>query len=306
MATSPASRLLLRLGPDVSSYGGGERVAALAVVAEQVLGGAAGSQQHRVAGSGEPGGCLHDPLHRAASVLQSGLSLVAARVDDGHIGRVSRKGVGDDVAVAAEQHDAAQPAADGGHQVVEAGALGEPAGDPHDGVVGLERGLGGVRVGGLGVVDPGDVVGHGDGGDPVAVEAERPQPVADRHLGDAVGAGQRRRGQRVGDEVRRRRGEVADRAQLGRAGLPLRDERPVDEEVLDHADHADGGRAEGEADGAGALDHVGLADQPLGLAGRRRCRRRPAAPARRCGPCRRRSRPSRSGRCTSRGGPRRR
>ena len=60
-------------------------------------------------------------------------------------------------------------------------------------------------------------------------------------------------------------GEVGDRAELGGAGLPLLDERPVGQDVLDHADHADAGHAEREADRAGALDDVGLADQPLGL-----------------------------------------
>ena len=44
----------------------------------------------------------------------------------------------------------------------------------------------------------------------------------------------------------------------------LLDEGPVGEDVLDHAEHPDAGHAEGEADGAGTLDHVGLADQLLG------------------------------------------
>ncbi len=122
-----------------------------------------------------------------------------------------------------------------------------------------------MRVGGLGVVDPGDVPGDGHGGDPVPVDPERAEPVADRHLRDVVRPGQRRCREGVGDDVRRGRGQVADRAQLRRAGLPLGDERPVDQQVLDHADHADGGHAQGEADRAGAVDDVGAADQPLGL-----------------------------------------
>ena len=104
----------------------------------------------------------------------------------------------------------------------------------------------------------------------MAVGAEAAQPVADGRLGDAVRPGQRGGGQGVGDHVRCRAGragcgQVGERAQLGGAGLALLDEGAVGEDVLDHADHPDAGHAEGEADGAGALDHVGLADQPLGL-----------------------------------------
>ena len=87
--------------------------------------------------------------------------------------------------------------------------------------------------------------------------------------------------------------EVGDRAQLGGAGVALLDEGPVGEDVLDHAEHPDAGHAEGEPDRPGTLH----ARRPRGPAarspGRPRCRRRRAAPARRCGPCRRRSRPSR-------------
>ena len=104
-----------------------------------------------------------------------------------------------------------------------------------------------MRVGGLGVVDPGHAVGLGDVGDPVAVGTERAQPVAHRLLADAVGAGERGRGQGVGDEVRGGRGEVAERAELGRAGGPLLDEGPVDEQVLDDTEVAGRRHAEGEA-----------------------------------------------------------
>ena len=78
------------------------------------------------------------------------------------------------------------------------------------------------------------------------------------------------------------------RAELGRRGLPVVDERPVGEHVVDEPDHAGLGKAEGEPDGAGALDDVGLADQPLGPRVLARCRRRPARRSGRCGPWRRR------------------
>ena len=124
-----------------------------------------------------------------------------------------------------------------------------------------------MRVGGLGVVDPGDPV---DASATVAIRCpsgrNAAQPVADGGLRDAVRPGQRGGGQRVGHDVRvpatARSATVQSSAALDcRSG----DEGPVDEQVVDDADHADAGHAEGEADGAGALDHVGVADQPLGL-----------------------------------------
>ena len=148
---------------------------------------------------------------------------------------MSPERLGDAVPVPTEQHHAAQPLADPDDEVVEGGALGEAAGDPHDVLVAQQRRGRGVRVGGLGVVDVGDPVDDRDLGDPVAVGPERPQPVAHRHRRDAVRAGQRRGGQRVGHEVRGRGRQVGDRAELGGAVLPLLDERPVGEHVVDDA-----------------------------------------------------------------------
>ena len=172
----------------------------------------------------------------------------------------------DHVAVAAEQHHAPQPVADRDHEVVEAGALGQPAGDPHHGVVGLQRGLGGVRVGGLGVVDPGDAVDLGDRGDPVAVGAEGAQPVAHRGLGDAVGAGQRGGGQGVGDDVRAP-GEARSAIVHSSAALVSRCSMNARSTRMSSTTPSmpDAGHAEGEPDRAGALLDVGLAHQPLGL-----------------------------------------
>ena len=242
---------------DPAVHGGRERIAAGAVVEEHVHGGAARRQQHRVPGPGEPGGRVDHTLHRITS-------LVGAHIDDGHIGRVSRKSVGDDLAVATQEHDAPQPLADRDDEVVEARSLGQAAGDPDDRVVRAEGGLRGVRVGGLGVVDPGDAVALRDEGDAVAVGAEGAQPVAYGLLADAVGAGERRGGQGVGDEVGCRRGEVVEGAELGGAGGALLDEGPVHEQVLDDADVAGARHPEGEPDGPGALEHVGLAHHLLG------------------------------------------
>ena len=148
-----------------------------------------------------------------------------------------------------------------------------------------------MRVGGLGVVDPGDAVDLGDGRDPVPVGPEGAQPVADRGRGDAVRAGQRGGGERVGDEVRAP-GEARSAIVQSSAALAaaLLDEGPVGEDVVDHADHPDAGHAEGEADRPGALDDVGLADQLLGLRVGDVVDARALRRARRSGPCRRRSR----------------
>ena len=174
------------------------------------------------------------------------------------------QGGGDHVAVLADQDDGAEPVVDGGDQVLEPGALGQPAGDPDHRVVGLQGGLGRVRVGGLGVVDPGHAAGLGDDLDAVAVGPERLQPVAYGGLGDPVCAGQRGRGERVLDVVGRGGGEIGDLAQLRGGGLALLDEGAVDEDVLDDPDLTDGRGAEGEPDRAGALDDVGLLDQVHG------------------------------------------
>ena len=91
---------------------------------------------------------------------------------------------------------------------------------------------------------------------------------------------------------RRADGEVGDRAQLGGAGLALLDEGPVGEDVVDHAEHPDAGHAEGEPDRRGRPPRRRPRGPAARSPGRPRCRRRPAGPARRCGPCRRRRRPS--------------
>ena len=93
---------------------------------------------------------------------------------------------------------------------------------------------------------------------------KRAQRLLHRPGGHAVGPGERRRREGVRDEVRGVRREVGEGAQLGGRGLPLLDERPVGEHVVDQPEHPDARRAEGEPDGPGAVLHLGVADQLLG------------------------------------------
>ena len=74
-----------------------------------------------------------------------------------------------------------------------------------------------MRVGRLGVVDVADAADDRDLGDPVRVGRKARSPSRTATGGDAVGAGERGCGQRVGDDVRRRRRvEVVDACELGR------------------------------------------------------------------------------------------
>ena len=57
---------------------------------------------------------------------------------------------------------------------------------------------------------------------------------------------------------------VADLGQLERRVLALLDERPIHQQVVDDAEHRHRRGAQGEPDGPGPLDHLGLLDQPLG------------------------------------------
>ena len=123
-----------------------------------------------------------------------------------------------------------------------------------------------MRVGGLGVVDPEDAVVAGDGLDAVVARQEVPQPLADRAT-----ARRRRRGPAPPRRGRwrpcggapPRRGPHG--GQLGGAVLALGDEGAVHQQALDDAEHADGRRAGGEADGAAAFDDVGVLDHAFGF-----------------------------------------
>ena len=75
---------------------------------------------------------------------------------------------------------------------------------------------------------------------------------------DAVGAGEGRRGQGVGDVVRGGRADVGDLGEFLGLLLPVLDEGAVDQDAVHHAELGGAGGAEGEADGAAALVDVGL------------------------------------------------
>ena len=122
-----------------------------------------GSEQHGVAGAREPRGVAYHLVHD--------VSVRARDLDHGDLGRVSRERIRDHRPVLPDQHDAAKPRPDRGHERVEGRALGQPAGDPDHRVVGTQRSERRVRVGRLAVVDVGDAVDVGDLRDPVRVRA---------------------------------------------------------------------------------------------------------------------------------------
>ncbi len=175
----------------------GELGATVGVVAELVPGRARGGEQHGVAGAGQLAGSPHHRIHHRHVP-----SLRAVHLDHRDIGRVSRQRVAHPGAVGTEQHGAAQPGGVGAHEVVEDPTLGQAPGDPHHRVVGGQRGLGGMRVGGLAVVDEGDPVDHGHLGDAVRLGHEVREPLRHGGRSHADGAGQRGGCQRIGRVVR--------------------------------------------------------------------------------------------------------
>ena len=166
---------------------------------------------------GPPGraACGDDDVH--------GTSVRVGHVDDGDIGRVSRQRLGDPGPVGADEHHTAQPA---GPRRCTSSSTSAPLSRPPAtqttcsnassdeaaacGLVALESSTNRT---------PSTIA---DVGDPVRVGHERAQPVADGHRRDAVRAGQRRSGQRVGDVVRRQRRGVA---LAGRPAWPARRRR---------------------------------------------------------------------------------
>ena len=117
-------------------------------------------------------------------------------------------------------------------------------------------------------------------GDPVRVGAERAQPGAHGAGGDAVRAGQRGGGQRVGHacaaRVRARTSSSGRRARLGggRAARRRRRGRPARRRRRRAC--PDRGHAQGEPDRPAAFCHVGRRGPAARSPGRRRCRRRRA------------------------------
>ena len=152
----------------------------------------------------------------------------------------------------------------GGYQIVEAGPLRLTTRDPDDRLEGPHRGVRGVRVGGLRVVDPGDSVVDAHRGDPVPTQVEVAQPLGDRRRRHPQAAGQRGRGQCILDVVRGGRLNVGDAGQREGEVATLGDEGAVDQQIVHHPQHADGRYSQGEADRAGAFDHLGVLDHLLG------------------------------------------
>ena len=130
-----------------------------------------------------------------------------------------------------------------------------------------------MRVGGLGVIDPSDALRLGDGDDPVGSGTVGAQPGSDRlrvgsgstgQCGGGQGVGQQVRGNVLGAPPWGQVHQVSGGGQLDTTGTSLGMEGAVDQQVLDHADLPQPRCGQGEADGATALDDVGLTDHVLG------------------------------------------
>ena len=139
----------------------------------------------------------------------------------------------------------------GSDQLVERGAFGLTSGDPHHGAEGAQRGIGGVGVGRLGIIHPGDPMAFQHSLDLVRADRDRLQSFADRRRGHAVRAGQRGGCQRVGHIVRRGGTHIADLGEFQRRVPTLLDERSIDQQVIDHAQHRQSRRSQREADRSG-------------------------------------------------------
>ena len=163
------------------------------------------------------------------------LSVASAHLDDRHIRRVSRHRLDNRPAVGADDDDTAQPGRVSRDEGRDVGALEQPAGDPDDRVVGAEAGVGRMRVGGLGVVDVGNLVGDGD--DLVAMPsgAVRPQALHNRLArhrdGEAPLRCQAGCRKRVGDVVCTGHLEVAHGNQATASADVVDDVRPVDTDL---------------------------------------------------------------------------
>jgi hypothetical protein len=161
-------------------------------------------------------------------------------------------------------HDRGTQALDVGRdERVRVDTLEQAADDPHDPAEGAQRRLGGVRVGGLRVVDPADAAGHRHRLDAVRVEAEVAERVVDHPDRDPVGPRERGRREDVLHDVRSGEPvgfELPDRDDLERSGAALVEEGTIAEDPLDHAEVARARDVEPEADGARALLDLGVLD----------------------------------------------
>ena len=133
-----------------------------------------------------------------------------------------------------------------------------------------------MRVGGLGVVDPGHAPALGHSDKAVGAGGESTQTAGDRSGvgGDGVmGQSQRSRGQGVGHHMGGKpfglgaggqMGEIGQGGQLQAGTAALGIQSAIDHEVFDHPHLPQDGSRQGEADGQATLGHVGLLDHGLG------------------------------------------
>ncbi len=157
---------------------------------------AAGGEEHGVPGRGDVD-CRGDRgVHDRVSPLTGGDGGIVRvvgeiRVDahDLEVGdrrdrRLARRGV-----VGADEDEGLEPLAVPGEQIGEVGALRQAAGDPDDRLEAGQRGVGGVGVRRLRVVDPAHPVGLRDGDHPVGARGVIARPLRDRLTGHVDAAG---------------------------------------------------------------------------------------------------------------------
>ena len=168
---APTRRRALTRGPPPAAagrVGRGERLPPGRVVGEHVERGAAGASSTVSPGAAQPRGLGHDTVHDP--------SVVRDDLNDRDIRRVSRESLR--IAPGRRPSSTAPRSRGRGSRPARRRprrAAEQPTGDPDDRGVGGQRGRGGVRVGGLGVVD---VVDPGDAGDQARSGAGRARSPA--------------------------------------------------------------------------------------------------------------------------------
>ena len=177
----------------------------------------------------------------------------------------------DHVAVEADEHGGAQPRRVRAHQLVELRrrALGQPAGDPDDVLEAAQRGGGGVRVGRLGVVDPGHAVRPRRPGRAGAGRGGRPRSPFRTAIGGtpcarASAAAARAFATTCGARTRASPGDVVQRGELGGRRPALLHERPVGEHLVDEPDHRHAGMPRVKPIARQPSIDVGVAHELLG------------------------------------------
>ena len=113
-------------------------------------------------------------------------------------------------------------------------------------------------IGGLGVVDPGDVIALVDGLDAVSAQVQVLQSLGRCLRAHPEGPGERSSGQGILHIVRGSRLDVGHLGQWQGRAVPFGDEGSVDDYVVHHTDHRETGDPVAKADGSSTLDDVGL------------------------------------------------